>query len=97
MKSRSIYILYIVCILSSCNDRIVEVEEEAVQGKELFSTPHAIANPKNDDEYFFNYRLTNFAPATEPFIKETFGDALTFEEVGFWEHNSYTSHAVGFT
>ncbi|MDR3266116.1 MAG: carboxypeptidase-like regulatory domain-containing protein [Tannerella sp.] len=95
MKSRTICILFIGCILSSCNERVIE--EDVEQGKELFSTPHAIANPKNDDEYFFNYRLTNFAPATEPLIKETFGNALTFEEIGFWEHNSYTSHAVGFT
>ncbi|MDR1880285.1 MAG: hypothetical protein LBQ78_05070 [Tannerellaceae bacterium] len=58
--------------------------------------PTPVANPKNDDEYFFNYRLGSFAPDTEPFIEETFGSGLTFEEVGFWEHRSYTSCAVGF-
>jgi hypothetical protein len=62
-----------------------------------FSTPKTIANPANDDEYFFNYRLANFAPSTEPLIGETFGNTLMFEEIGFWEHTSYTSHVVGFT
>jgi hypothetical protein len=71
--------------------------DEMNNRKQLLFPPHAIADPQNDDEYFFNYRLANFAPATEPLIKETFGDALTFEEIGFWEHNSYTSHVVGFT
>jgi hypothetical protein len=49
------------------------VEKKA--GKSLLTPPHAIANPANDDAYFFNYRLANFAPATEPLIGETFGDA----------------------
>jgi hypothetical protein len=72
------------------------IDNPIVNSKDLFSPPHPIANPKNDDEYFFNYRLSNFAPSTEPLIKETFGDALIFEEIGFWEHTSFTSHVVGF-
>jgi hypothetical protein len=88
------YLLLSSFLLSSC---IYGDIEECDNKSELLSPPHAIANPKNDDEYFFNYRLTQFAPATEPLIKETFGDALTFEEVGFWEHSSYTSGVVGFT
>jgi hypothetical protein len=84
-----------ICFLTpSCT--ITEEEEETNRGAELLSAPRAIASPRNDDEYFFNYRLANFAPATEPLIGETFGNALTFEERGFWEHASYTSCAVGF-
>ncbi|MDR1646184.1 MAG: hypothetical protein LBS05_10275, partial [Tannerellaceae bacterium] len=88
------YILQICFLLSSCT---ITEEGPTIRGEKLLTPPHAIANPRNDDEYFFNYRLANFAPATEPFIKETFGNVLTFEDIGFWEHNSYTSHAVGFT
>jgi hypothetical protein len=62
-----------------------------------FTIPTPIANVKNEDEYFFNYRLQQFAPDTEPFIKETFGSVLIFEDEGFWEHASYTSHVVGFS
>jgi hypothetical protein len=97
--------LTVKCVLSSCIFLLacsVEVpdrggEDDGLGGSGGLSRPHAIASPKNEDEYFFNYRLANFAPATEPLIRETFGDALTFEDAGFWEHNSYTSHAVGFT
>jgi hypothetical protein len=37
-------------------------------------TPKPIANvtPDNPDEWFYNYRLENFAPSTEGFIKELF-------------------------
>ncbi|MDR2913572.1 MAG: T9SS type A sorting domain-containing protein [Tannerella sp.] len=60
--------------------------------------PQLIQNPANDDEYFFNFRLTNFAPDTEPFIKETFGDELILEyDEGFWVYHSYTSCAVSFS
>ncbi|MDR2383658.1 MAG: fibronectin type III domain-containing protein [Prevotellaceae bacterium] len=92
------YILLIMCILSSCNKKNIDQDEENIDRVEdLLTPPHAIANVKNDDEYFFNYRLKNFAPSTEPLIKETFGNTLMFEEIGFWEHSSYTSHVVGFT
>ncbi|MDR1602435.1 MAG: hypothetical protein LBS42_08415, partial [Tannerella sp.] len=94
------FVLTLKCILLICLFPVsctVTEEENTGGGSERLSPPHAIANPRNDDEYFFNYRLANFAPATEPLIRETFGNALTFEETGFWEHNSYTSHAVGFT
>jgi hypothetical protein len=97
MKLITAYILLSSLILTSCIERVIGMEPEEQEKTNLFSPPHAIANPKNDDEYFFNYRLDNFAPATEPLIKKTFGNALTFEEKGFWEHNSYTSHLVGFT
>ena len=63
----------------------------------LLTPPQPFVNPQNDDEYFFNYRLTNFAPGTEPLITETFGNAMRFEPEGFWEHPSYTSFVVGFT
>ncbi|MDR2410675.1 MAG: T9SS type A sorting domain-containing protein [Bacteroidales bacterium] len=59
--------------------------------------PQPIQNPQNDDELFFNFRLQYFAPETEAFIKETFGDELKFEENSFWDYNSYNSHAVGFS
>jgi|GEM_PF-1918882 len=60
--------------------------------------PQPISGPQNDFEYFFNFRLENFKPDTEPLIKETFGNELKFEsEEGYWEYNSYTSHAVGFS
>ena len=41
---------------------------------EKLNTPQAILHPANDDEYFLNFRLNNFAPATEPFIKERYMD-----------------------
>jgi hypothetical protein len=60
--------------------------------------PQPIPQPKNDFEYFFNFRLEHFRPASEPLIKEKFGNELRFEsEEGFWEYNSYTSHAVSFS
>ncbi|GHV53531.1 hypothetical protein FACS1894181_17360 [Bacteroidia bacterium] len=62
-----------------------------------FDLPHPFANPANDDEAFFNFRFKRFAPGTEPFIKETFGNDLRWEPGGFWEYNSYTSHVVGFS
>jgi hypothetical protein len=88
--------------LSSChgigreNENKAE-EETSDETSKLFSEPQPIANYQNDDEYFFNYRLEKFAPSTEPFIAEAFGNALTFVQLGYWHHTSYTSHAVGFT
>jgi hypothetical protein len=101
MKSVIVKIFLLNCFLIlSCESKekdgfpnVNEPDSEAYS----FSPPKAIVDPKNDDEYFFNYRLANFAPSTEPFIKETFGTLPKFEDVGFWEHNSYTSHVVGFT
>ncbi|MDR2411211.1 MAG: hypothetical protein LBD88_01005, partial [Candidatus Peribacteria bacterium] len=52
---------------------------------------------ENPDEWFYNYRLENFAPSTESFIKELFGSSLVFEDKAFWEYNSYNSHSVGFS
>jgi hypothetical protein len=74
-----------------------EIHTEDNGEKTLFVRPVPIASPKNEDEYFFNYRLANFAPATEPLITETFGAVAAFDQAGFWEHSSYTSCAVGFT
>ncbi|MDR2121473.1 MAG: hypothetical protein LBP64_11485, partial [Tannerella sp.] len=54
---------------SSCT--FEETANETDERKALLTPPQAFANPKNDDEYFFNYRLAEFAPSTEPFIKET--------------------------
>ena len=86
-------ILQLLCLLlSSCSiEKLIEDDKG-----QLLVAPHSIANPKNDDEYFLNYRLEQFAPSTEPFIRETFGDVLSLEPAGFWEHPSYTSFAVGF-
>jgi hypothetical protein len=50
--------------------------------------PQPFAAPKDDYEYFFNFRLENFAPKTEPFIQERFGSRLGIKEVSLWEHNS---------
>lgn len=59
--------------------------------------PVLIGSPADDFEYFFNFRLTHFAPDTEPLISETFGDELKIiYDESFWEHRSYTSCAVGF-
>jgi hypothetical protein len=99
------FLLLLILALASCtteenlpgdpnnkgNEQIIDLPDD------FFVPPVAILHPANDDEYFFNYRLALFAPDTEPFIKETFGDVLTFQEEGFWEHTSYTSHVVGFT
>jgi hypothetical protein len=59
--------------------------------------PQLFAAPKDDYEYFFNFRLENFAPRTEPFIRERFGSRLGIKEASLWEYNSYSSHAVGFS
>ncbi|MDR1984899.1 MAG: carboxypeptidase-like regulatory domain-containing protein [Prevotellaceae bacterium] len=95
------YLLLTCIVLSSCSEPL-DVKDD--NGNPVddececsLTPPQAFINPKNDDEYFFNYRLENFAPDTEPFIKETFGSQLTIEQTGFWEHNSYNSHAVGFS
>ena len=86
------FILIIGAFLLSCSIKEPVVEDV----RRSLSPPKAIANPKNEDEYFFNYRLKQFAPLTEPFIKETFGNALNFEQAGFWEHTAYSSCVVGF-
>jgi hypothetical protein len=97
------YFLFIfIFVLVSCSteENIGDNTDNSQQDNipdDILTRPAPFANPKTADEYFFNYRLENFASDTEPFIKETFGSVLTFEEVGFWEHNSYTSQAVGFT
>jgi hypothetical protein len=59
--------------------------------------PQPFTGPKDDYEYFFNYRLENFGPNTEPFIKERFGSRLGIKQDSFWEYNSYSSCAVGFS
>ena len=69
-----------------------QAENDAVQ----FVTPTAVAQPQNDNERFFNFRLQNFAPATEPLITQQFGTNLTFESEAFWEYPSYYSHALAF-
>lgn len=91
---KQIWFLLIFILLSSCS----RFEEHEINGnsKKLLVPPRSFVNPQNDDEYFFNYRLVNFAPGTEPFIRETFGSALYVDQSGFWEHPSYTSFAVGF-
>ncbi|MDR2126980.1 MAG: hypothetical protein LBP63_09145 [Prevotellaceae bacterium] len=91
------YILFMGSVLMSCTKEIPNNNDDSPKDADLFYKPSPIANPKNDDEYFFNYRLAEFAPSTEPLINETFGTVPRFEEVGFWEHTSYTSHVVGFT
>ncbi|MDR0833410.1 MAG: T9SS type A sorting domain-containing protein [Candidatus Symbiothrix sp.] len=58
-----------------------------------FVNPDSITQP---DNWFFNFRLKNFAPGTEPLIKQTFGTTTKFETGGDWDYNSYNSHAVGF-
>jgi hypothetical protein len=97
------FLLCIAALVSCSTEENLEdspVDNQQLDvSKDLFTvpSPNPNPNPQNADEYFFNYRLVNFAPDTEPFIKETFGSLLTFIEVGFWEHTSYTSHVVGFT
>ena len=59
--------------------------------------PQPIQQPSNDDEFFYNFRLKNFAPSTEPLIAQTFGNNLQSEDEGFWVYSSYTSCAVSFS
>ncbi|MDR1344682.1 MAG: fibronectin type III domain-containing protein, partial [Tannerellaceae bacterium] len=91
-------LLFFAFFLSACTvtENMVDPEQLIVPD-DLFTRPRPFANPANDDEYFFNYRLANFAPDTEELIKETFGSALIFDDAGLWERSSYTSHVVGFT
>ncbi|MDR1948989.1 MAG: hypothetical protein LBQ38_06340, partial [Spirochaetaceae bacterium] len=72
-----------------------------LMGAPAYSTylmpPQPFPAPADDSyEYFFNYRLTNFAPDTEPFIKEAFGSTLGIKKASLWEYQSYTSLTVGF-
>lgn len=62
----------------------------------VLTPPQRIAAPANEDEWFFNFRLQNFAPSTEPLIEQTFGDTLRFEADSFWEYPSYRSCAAAF-
>ena len=88
----------IACVeVEDINDNNRNGNQQVDIPKDLFTIPATIPNPANDDEYFFNYRLTNLSHDTEPFIKETFGSILTFGQEGFWEHVAYTSCAVGFS
>jgi hypothetical protein len=92
--------LLVLLILQSCtkSEPLVPLDpNDSHSAEDYLTSPQRFANPKNDDEYFFNYRLEKFAPDTEPFIKETFGHDLMIEPEGFWEFDSYTSHAVGFS
>jgi hypothetical protein len=96
MKTVIINFALAACIfIASCTSVPVEPDDSTVAGAALPS-PRPFANPRNDDEYFFNYRLEAFAPSTEPFIRETFGNDLRLEPDAFWEHTAFTSHAVGF-
>ena len=89
---KKIFLLIVSVLLSTCSiDKPVEDDWE-----QSLTVPRPFANPKNADEYFFNYRLAHFEPRTEPFIKETFGNELSLDPTGFWEHPSYTSFVVGF-
>jgi hypothetical protein len=62
-------------------------------------SPQSIANPANDDELFFNFRLANFAPKTEKLMEQYCGWILDMkiDSESIWEYNSYNSHCVGFT
>jgi hypothetical protein len=69
---------------------------EDLPGK--LTPPQSITNPANDDEALFNFRLKHFAPDTEPFIKETFGnEVLPEHNEGYKEYPSYTSRVVSFS
>jgi hypothetical protein len=59
--------------------------------------PRPFAAPKDDYEHFFNYRLENFAPSTEPLMEARFGNRLGIKQDSLWEYNSYASCAVGFS
>ncbi|MDR1157407.1 MAG: hypothetical protein LBK75_03750 [Oscillospiraceae bacterium] len=62
-----------------------------------FTVPIPIPNAAVDTyDWFFNFRLLNFAPETDPLVKEALGDTLVFDPDGFWDYSSFYSHAVGF-
>ena len=91
---KNICVFFILTLLLSCvfvNDNDITNDAE-----EPLSKPQPYSHPNNDYEYFYNYRLSDFASKTEPLIQETFGNELRIEALGFWEHPSYTSFAVGF-
>jgi hypothetical protein len=82
------------------------VPEYAFESEELMGSPAAsgylvqpqpyAAPPVNTYEWFFNYRLENFSPKTEPLLKERLGGKLGVKRASLWEYSSYNSHAVGF-
>ena len=90
MKKDVILVIFVLFV--SCHVKELVDEEKGL----ALTVPQRIINPQNEDEYFFNYRLEQFAPHTEPLIKETFGNGLSFDPAGFWEHVSYTSFVAGF-
>ncbi|MDR1917365.1 MAG: fibronectin type III domain-containing protein [Christensenellaceae bacterium] len=51
---------------------------------------------KNADPYFANFVLANFSAESEPMIKQTFGNTLSFDENSYWEYPSYNSFSVAF-
>jgi hypothetical protein len=60
--------------------------------------PQSYPSPALDTyEWFFNYRLENFSPKTEPLFYERFGSVLGIKQASLWDHHSYNSHAVGFS
>ena len=91
----SFFGFYVITLcLSSC------IFEERIKGSgfdQLLVPPPLFLTPKNEEEYFFNYRLEQFARKTEPLMTESFGSSMVIESVGFWEHLSYTSCVVGFS
>jgi hypothetical protein len=100
MKPFIKYLFAFAIIVSSCSrkaEQDVLNDDDHTDDVHLLVPPRPFSAPKNDDEYFFNYRLENFAPDTEPLIHETFGSQTIIEQAGFWEHSSYTSCAIGFS
>ena len=88
MKHILVFIIIVLFTTAGMNSIVAD---------DKLTPPQIIPQPQNDFEYFFNFRLENFKPATEPLINETFGNELRLEhEEGYWEYNSYTSHVVGF-
>jgi hypothetical protein len=74
---------------------ICSPDSPCASGYLILPQPHYLP-PADTYEDFFNFRLKNFSPKTEPLIKERFGDRLGIKKDSLWEYNSYNSHAVGF-
>lgn len=92
--SRKIYRFLLV--LSFVLISFVFFNYKVISEESILKEPKLIQNVNTADSWFFNFRLTNFAPETEDLIKGTFGNKLVFEK-NHWEYNSYNSHAVSFS
>ncbi|MDR1451707.1 MAG: hypothetical protein LBI57_05190, partial [Helicobacteraceae bacterium] len=74
-----------------------EFIETSVSYMDYLTPPTPYPSPMPDTyEQFFNFRLENFSPKTEPLMEERFGKRLGIKKKSLWVYPSYNSFAIGF-